>query len=414
MENTIKLRNLIKCLNPHAFAKYVFELFSLDNGSVHEAGDSIPHNIRTTDLSDSIGEYVFEHHRSRFLQYQEFRAVFLYTAPIDLVKQVPNLDIADPTVLTKLKKYKDYFDDRRRKWYFPQDGDLRGPEIAFITNYSDIAREAYDNILFPKFSKLLDVLDFNTGMILGSIDSFLELGGDDPNRAFDKFISTYRDGLSLSLVDDKFSVNTFLADNYIASGVLRASKAPCEPVFVNSFVKNNILREFENLINAKHSEAELENFLKRYYQEIFGFEYDQIETQLWLRFPDLDISNKSRRLDIFLRNSIQHDWDLFEIKKPIKLTRTYRDVPVFTDEIATAIQQLRNYGRLLSQDKVKKTLAQEGIEYYVPSLNLVVGRSPNIPHEQWRWLKSTNQQDLKIVTYDELLATMRTRLKNHL
>jgi hypothetical protein len=154
--------------------------------------------------------------------------------------------------------------------------------------------------------------------------------------------------------------------------------------------------------------------LKRYYQEIFGFGYDKIETQIWLRFPDLDISSKSRRLDIFMRNSIQGDWDLFEIKKPVKLTKTYRDVPVFTDEITSAIQQLRNYGRLLSQDKVKKALAQDGIEYYVPSLNLVVGRSPNIPHEQWRWLKSTNERDLKIVTYDELLIAMRNRLNNHL
>ena len=172
-----------------------------------------------------------------------------------------------------------------------------------------------------------------------------------------------------------------------------------------------LISEFQSLLNGNPSEKKLERFLVQYFREIFGYRYDRIEAQVWLRFPELDIANKPRCLDMFLRNSVEGDWDLFELKKCTKLTRTYRDIPVLTAEIHSAIQQLKGYGTLLSQDHVRRYFASQGMEYYQPSLHLVVGRSPEIPTAQWRWLKATHGRDIKLITYDELIKEMLARLE---
>jgi len=39
--------------------------------------------------------------------------------------------------------------------------------------------------------------------------------------------------------------------------------------------------------------------------------------------------------------------------------------------------------------------ADRGIEYYEPELSLVIGREPNIPVKQWRWLMSQGQSDVR-------------------
>ena len=119
-----------------------------------------------------------------------------------------------------------------------------------------------------------------------------------------------------------------------------------------------------------------------------------------------------QRLDVFLRNSIANDWELFEVKRVIELTRTYRDVPVIAREVTYALHQLKNYARILAQDRVRKHFAKQGIEYYQPSLSLVVGKIPQIPQDQWRWLLSTNENGVKILTFDNLLAEMKMRLRD--
>ena len=159
-------------------------------------------------------------------------------------------------------------------------------------------------------------------------------------------------------------------------------------------------------------EAELEDFLVAHYKEIFGTKYDRVETQLWLHFPDVDITDRKRRLDVFLRNSVVNDWELFEIKRLTPVSSTYRDVPVIAREVTNAIHQIKNYARTLMQDKVKSHFAAQGIEYFVPKLSVVIGRTPAIPHDQWRWLKTENETSVNIITFDQLLSELRCRLQD--
>jgi hypothetical protein len=205
-------------------------------------------------------------------------------------------------------------------------------------------------------------------------------------------------------------VDNFSSERNLAGGVFQNTKYPYEPVYLGEFRKENLLAEFESLINNETRESDLEGFIVAHYQDIFGSKYDQIETQLWLRFPELDISGRDRRLDIFLRNSVINDWELFEVKRVFDLSGTYRDAPVLAKEITYAIQQIKNYSRTLSQDVVKRHFAKQGIEYYEPTLNIVVGRTPQISPEQWRWLV-TNDRDVNILTYDNLLNEMKLRVR---
>lgn len=129
-------------------------------------------------------------------------------------------------------------------------------------------------------------------------------------------------------------------------------------------------------------------------------------------FSEFDIGNKERRLDIFMRNSISKDWDIYELKRSsVKLTKTKSDVPMFVSAVHDAMTQLRNYKRILNQDKVKREFEAKGIKYYNPQFNLVIGKKPNISDEKWRWLLS-HQSDLNIITYDELLNSAKERLNS--
>jgi hypothetical protein len=178
--------------------------------------------------------------------------------------------------------------------------------------------------------------------------------------------------------------------------------------------KAQAIIEFEYLLKKNVKEDELEKFLTAHYKEIFGNKYDRIETQLWLKFPEFDIAGKNRRIDIFLRNSIHNDWELFEIKRGIPLTGIYRDVPVIAREVIYAVHQLKNYERILRQKNVIDKFARDGIEYFEPSLNLVIGSAPQISHEQWRWLLASNSERVKIHTFGELINEMRVRLTDKL
>lgn len=393
------IKNLLSRLNHHAFESFIIE-FSHDPGfpfvPVPEAGQGVYYQELPQAYGDTLQSVFITH--------------FL---PIELFKKPDKVDIADPSLVERLRNVQRIYD--KKTGYFG----LVSPElieaerlqsIAVLTNFTGIDKETYDKALIPKYEKLISDIGITARMGIGSFDSFTELNPKRTREAFEHFVLRNKDGLSLSLDPDHISVENFTFERNLFAGVLHGSKTPCEPAFTSSIIKEDILLEFESLIRKETKEADLEKFLAAHYKEVFGFKYDRVETQLWLRFPEIDISGKNRRLDIFLRNSIEKDWEIVEIKRVVKLNSTYRDVPVLAHEITSAMQQLKNYCRILGQDSVRRKFAAEGMEYYYPSLRLVVGERPQISLEQWRWLKSSNENDMKITTFDELLDEMKLRL----
>jgi hypothetical protein len=286
--------------------------------------------------------------------------------------------------------------------------------LGILTNISGIPRVEHEQELIPKYSKLISRLGIRGSrrLVLGSCDSFVDLNPDGARRALAEFLVKNSSGLRISLQPDRLTVDRFVVDGYLTRGVPETRKFPYEPIYIRPRTQSDsALEEFEALIQRDVTEAQIERFLAANYATVFGSKYDRIETQVWLDVPELDIASRQRRTDVFLRNAVTSDWELLELKRPkARLTGTSRDVPSFSRAVHVAIQQLRNYARHLGQQRVRERLAKRGIHYFNPSLQLVIGKTPSIQVEQWRWLMSTCPQDIKLVPYDVLLAEMRYRI----
>lgn len=411
------LKDLLSRLNKNAFISLIKEIHKYD------LRDFSCTPIFYPEIGEGVHS-VLRGHPYRLTKFMRI-LVFPHYIPIELFREPHKVDIADPIIVDQLQKFKNIYEELKgrleqgKQVEFGYVGSKEYSwfeigELDFHANFAGIGIDEYQSIFLPKYQELVKRFGWEGFVDAGSLDIYTEFLKKELGVIFKEFISTHKDGLSIDLSTEQVRVDRFSAEKSILSGVLKLSKSPCEPLFIFTHdQKEQVLEEFESLIQKKVTEAELESFLTRYYKEVFGLQYDRIETQLWLRFPELDISGKNRRLDIFLRNSVEHDWELFEIKRVINLTSTYRDVPVLAHEIMSAIQQLRNYASILAQDVVRARFAKEGIEYYYPSLRLVVGKRPQIPLKQWRWLKASNEKDLKIITFDDLLDEMRLRLQHH-
>jgi len=400
------LKRILSHLNRRAFASFVVNFFSLKGegepfNELPEAGEGVYYQP----ILDSYGGSL----HSVFL---------LHYSPLELLNKPTKADIKDPVLIHRLKAVSDFYKGRIGYWgmvspWLRRASCLRS--LAFITNFVDIDRRVYDEHIIPSYAQLARAMGFRKKpLFVGSYDSFIERSPADTDLALASFVESTHDGIRIALTGEEATVERFVSERSLSGGVLKGTQNPYEPVFgLRRGESEQALAEFERLLRRGTSESELEKFLVAHYSDIFGAKYDRVEAQLWIRFPQLDIARSHRRMDIFLRNSVINDWELFEVKRPeVRLTGTYRDVPVIAGEVRYAVQQLKNYARTLAQDRVRRHFARQGIEYYQPSLNLVVGRTPQIPHEQWRWLLSTNEDGVKILTFDDLLAEMKLRLRD--
>jgi len=336
--------------------------------------------------------------------------------PMELFSDVANVNILSDPLRDLLKRIKADYEsrvvlDNLKPTFVPV---LEA--LYFINNLSGFTEEQNLQIL-DKYEKAVHEVGilFGGHVLMGNIDTFLMNQPRKTTTALHQFLAGHDEGVSIDLNVAGPSVQRIQIDKYLSSGVTSQSQSPYEPVFLRmQQEQDEAIHEFEDLLKKGTKEDRLEAFLKDHYRDIFGPEYDRVETQLWLRFPELDIAAKNRRLDIFLRNGVFNDWELFEVKRYVPLSGTYRDCPVLAAEVHHAIQQVKNYRRLLSQEVVKRALAKEGIEYFEPSLRLVIGQRPQVSHEQWCWLLRTNESEVKIITYDDLLEEMKRRLNEKL
>lgn len=386
-------RLAISHLSKNGFEAFVKHL--IDNNSVF---------CDARQLSD-IDERIIECPPERY--YQSADAFMLNYHPTALYHDfsLKNIDLYELGRLIEK-----YLSNRKYSLWLPTDGTT----IYSVNNYDSSVLGISDERLLDYYeSKLKGVLPADVRLGLGNINTFLHQGEKD-NGYVDGIVSSFfkeiNDGLSICVSEEGISASYFLGGSEFP-GITAHTHSIIHPV-VKLVSMSNVLDEFNALLNRDSSEQELEEFLLAHYRFIFGENYDCIATQLWIRFPELDIGNSDRRLDIFMRNSVTSDWELFELKRAsVQLTKTIRDVPMFTSEVHNAIAQVKNYKRLLSQDSVRRQFEKEGIEYFQPEIHLVIGRRPEITNGQWRRIIA-DEPSLKILSYDNLYKAAETRLKS--
>lgn len=284
--------------------------------------------------------------------------------------------------------------------------------IAFLTNITGSARDDYESEIIPRYAAAARKCGLRPREVLvGSYDSYIDKVLDKTTNALTTLLTRHSDGVRIASDREICTVQRYEVEAPLTGAIFRPGPVPYEPLYIlPSRPGDDLLREFEHLLNSSASEAKLEAFLAANFRHVFGHQFDRIETQLWLKYPELDISGRERRTDLFMRNSITSDWELLELKRAdVRLTTSYRDLPNLSRDVLGGINQLRNYARLLEQQSVKDTLRRQGIEYFKPELTLIVGRSPNVSVEQWRWLTSSRGDDVEVKTYGQLLDQLRIR-----
>lgn len=398
--DALSLKNVLSRFNRRAFAEFVYKLCACDrsrfehSGWLPEAGEDVFYAGFLNSYGGSLHNVWIPH--------------FL---PEELFSTLDGFHCEDPQLIERLRAVGKLYRSKTgfMGMFEPVQEARQLQNISIVTNIHGYERNAYIDKFLPSYNKVVRQSGVRVPFQLGSYDSFVDLNEAGTREVFLSFLTQHADGLSISLHPEKSSVRTFSFESPMA--LCQDKKlTPFEPIYIGS-KQTNALAEFESLLTPGVPEARIEKFLKAHFQDVFGFEYDRIETQLWLRFPELDVAGKNRRLDVFLRNSIFKDWELFELKRIVRVTGSHRDIPILAAEVSRSIQQTLYYEKLLSNDSVKKLLAKEGIQYAMPSLNLVIGRTPQIEHAHWRWLTKTVGAGVRILTYDNLLDSMRFRLK---
>jgi hypothetical protein len=391
------LKDLLSRLSKYAFQAFTYEL--LNTTYVVTEWPEIGEGVYRRPLN---GEPLFDPYDGLYINHY---------LPVELLRIPSEIEVRDPEIIRTLNNCREIYG--KNDW--PGGISRTLAAIYFMNNYSGDPTPEYIEMLASKYESLIkDIFkrEFSPlDVYFGDSTSFIN---DHPDEVVNTLKTLLRsdEGICISLSKDQFSVNRYSSEKPISAGVFTASLSPYEPLFIHSQSKSALLKDFEHLINSNSRESQLEEFLAHNFKDIFGPKYDRVEVQLWLRFPELDISGKNRRLDIFLRNSVANDWELFEVKRTVKLTSTYRDTPVLSREVMYAMQQVKNYAQILSQEVVRRKFAEEGIEYYEPSLHLVIGKKPQLPLEQWRYLVAKVEKEVKLITFDDLLKEMEIRLND--
>lgn len=393
------LRRLLSRFDPFAYERLVVNLFNQRPDEPFKPLLEADDHAFYQPLLDSHGDSLH-------------RVFAIHYSPVELLSQFSPDLLADPELARRVARIWDVYKGRKGQWGLASPflkSDRKLQTFAFLTNLLGFTKEAYEREIIPVYARIAKRLRLQPSrLFVGSYDSFLDLSLEETQSAFAKFVLDDTGELRITVSTDGPRVHRVVSERNLSAGVLAPTSEPLQPVFLLES-DNSIIHEFEDLLRRGVTESQLERFLSSNYKLVFGPQYDRIETQLWLRFPELDVTRKRRRLDIFLRNSVTRDWDLRELKRSnIRLTGSARDVPTLARSVVAALYQVRNYARILAQDTVKRRLARDGIEYFEPDLGLVVGRAGEIPHEQWRWLAQSGG-GVKITTYDELLNEARAR-----
>jgi hypothetical protein len=395
------LKDLLSRLSKYAFQAFTYEL--LNTTYAVTEWPEIGEGVYLRPLSFHYGESWFNpRHDGLYINHY---------LPLELLRNPFEIEVRDPEITRTLNYCREFYG--KKDW--GKDILRTLDAIYFYNNYSGTPTLDYLQTLSSKYDVLVkDTFKRKIStpeIYFGDSTSFIN---DHPEEVVNslKTLLLSDEGICISLSKDQYSVNRYSSEKPISAGVFTSSLSPYEPLFIHSQSKSVLLKEFERLINSNSRESQLEEFLAHHYKDIFGPKYDRVEVQLWLRFPELDISGKNRRMDIFLRNSVSNDWELFEVKRTVELTSTYRDIPVLASEVMYAIQQVKNYAQILSQEVVRRKFAEEGIEYYEPSLHLVIGKNPQLPLEQWRYLVANVERGVKLITFDDLLKEMEIRLSD--
>lgn len=169
---------------------------------------------------------------------------------------------------------------------------------------------------------------------------------------------------------------------------------------------------FAMLLERGAGEREMHKFFE---------EHPAVLMEAWLGIPlshrpNFDLPKGNTADYSFL--SILGPWkdsvvDLLEMKGPAESTLRKGPHRGFTAQVTKAVDQVRDYDRYL-RDPANIAAILKGLGYRpdASKLAVLIGRSPKSDAEQEVWAQRQSELDVKVVTYDEILAKQVAHLQD--
>jgi len=168
------------------------------------------------------------------------------------------------------------------------------------------------------------------------------------------------------------------------------------------------IEQFEELLNDENApERKYQAFFERNPHFLKGLDYSQV-----IPHPVLERTEREGVLipDFFLQPLESRFADILDLKIPTaKLITGTKNRHRFSAAVHEAIAQVREYRDYFEDPYKRQLVAQKyGLTAYRPTVSVVIGRSPvEITEEKLRQIIDTTPRELRIITYDQLLAKMR-------
>lgn len=219
-----------------------------------------------------------------------------------------------------------------------------------------------------------------------------------------------RDEPSLTMLeeDGKIVIEHF---SYRGTAAISGSKER-EILSVNSrlalpLVHAQILREFEALLNASSTnELHIQRFLERYPEVLKSLGYVDCKPQIILR----EAGKRDLKPDFLLFKPGNNGFDILDLKLPSASIVRTEPYPRISHEITKAIAQLRAYRNYFSNAANRdRFVHSHGIEFFEPSLIVTIGRQHQYPSAAIRNELQQQSRDVRLMTYDELVAYAKVR-----
>jgi hypothetical protein len=176
-----------------------------------------------------------------------------------------------------------------------------------------------------------------------------------------------------------------------------------------SAVFSEEISEFERLLNNPSTrERHIQSFLERHSTFLTGLNYANVYPQLVLERDD----NTHLRPD-FILEPFDDAWcDILDIKLPTQsLIVGRRDRAMLAAGISEVAAQLREYAAYFEEERYRKFVREKyGLKIYRPRLIAIVGRDFRGQNDIEIRRAMTAYENLKIMTFDELLTHAKSRL----
>lgn len=219
--------------------------------------------------------------------------------------------------------------------------------------------------------------------------------------------------LSLIEVDGRICAQYF---SYRGTGFVE-NQSVITPLSFNApvqlpLIPGFVLREFEALINnSRTGELDIQRFLERNPEILKSLGYADCQPHVVLREP----GRSDLIPDFLLHRPGNAGFDILDLKLPTAVVARQNPYPRISQNITKAIGQLRAYRNYFKSPANRDRFVREyGMECLEPKLIVAIGRQDQYPGSEFREEILQQTSDIKILTYDEVIAYATTRTLNGL